>query len=582
METQIAKPIPKSKHTDPLRGVRASGRVLLRAVFLFSIFVNLLMLTGPLFMLQVYDRVLGSGSEATLVALFALVVGLYGLMAVLDYARGRVLARYGARFQAQLDEPVFNISLKEATDPKNRGRMDPGLRSVETLQQLFNSPALLAICDVPWTPLYLFLIFIFHPALGWLAVCGAVLLITLTILNHILSSQKTLEAQTASSTALSTAEVIRKNADLVLSQGMAPSLTRRWLHLRERGLLRTIGASDVTGLFSALTKSLRLLLQSAMLALGAYLVLQFELTAGAMIAGSILLGRALAPIEQLIGYWPLVQKSSDGWRHLDTRLTSYRDAVERTPLPEPEPKLALTKVTVMIPNRTAPILKEIDFTVSPGEAIGIIGRSGAGKSSLARVLLGLMPPTTGHVRLGGAHLTQYEPEILGRYIGYLPQSVTLFPGSIAENIARMEETPDSEAVIAAAKKARVHDLIVQMPDGYDTLLGADDTALSGGQVQRVGLARALYSDPLVLVLDEPNSALDAEGTEAMNVCIRDLKSRGRCVVLMTHRPMAIAECDRLIILDNGQVRANGPRDKVLSSMVKNADEVKQMVSKRTQ
>lgn len=553
---------------------RHAGRNLIRAVVLFSIFVNLLMLTGPLFMLQVYDRVLGSGSEETLVALFLLVGGLYALMAILDYSRGRVLARFGAQFQSKLDADVFKHSLTEAVHPATRAKPAQGLRDIETLQQLFTSPALLALCDLPWTPFFVVLIFVFHSWLGWLAVAGGGLLVIITLLNHRLSRQKTLEAQSTAGMAASFAEEARGNAELVQSQAMTSSVVSRWLQLRFGGMEKNLDANDITGLFSASTKSFRLFLQSAMLALGAYLVLLGEMTAGAMIAGSILLGRALAPIEQSIGSWPLIQRSQAAWKTLSELLdkTEYTQQ-PKTELPKPEAQLLLKNVSLFVPNRSEPVLGQINLQVSPGEALGIIGKSGAGKSSLARILLGLSKPSSGEVRLNGAHLSQYDNETLGKAIGYLPQQVTLFPGTIAENIARLSESVDEQALIAAAQKAHCHDLIVGLADGYNAKLGKHDALLSGGQMQRVGLARALYSDPSILILDEPNSALDADGTEALNRCIRSFKAEEKAVILMTHRPMAIAECDRLIVMDRGRIVADGPRDDVLKSMVKNAEEL---------
>ncbi|MEM7240810.1 MAG: type I secretion system permease/ATPase [Pseudomonadota bacterium] len=555
------------------------SRRLTSSIFLFSVFVNLLMLTGPLFMLQVYDRVLGSRSEATLVALFLLVVGLYGLMGFLEYARGRVLARAGARFQDKLDKRLFQAAITEAKDPATRAKPSRGLREMQSIQQLFNSPVLLALCDIPWTPFFIVLIFVFHPMLGWLAVTGGTILILLTLLNNSLSKEKTLRSQAALGHAQSFEDVARTQAELIASQGMIGSVTNRWRKLRDAALESTLNSADITGFFTAFTKAFRLLLQSAMLALGAYFVLQAELTAGAMIAGSILLGRALAPIEQSIGQWPLVQKAASGWKTLKALLAEVPEPADTAGLPNPDGTLELRAVSVMAVGRKDPVLYNITFKIQPGEVVGVIGKSGAGKSSLARVVLGLTAPQTGEIILGGAQIVQYSAEEIGKSIGYLPQSVSLFPATLMENIARMEEEPDAEAVQVAAQKAGAHELIKNLPNGYMTALGQADAILSGGQVQRVGLARALYSDPSLLVLDEPNSALDAEGTEAMNACIRDFKAAGKTVILMTHRPIAIAECDRLIVIDNGRIRADGPRDKVLASMVKNSDQVQQLVTK---
>lgn len=561
-----------------LRQARSAGSSLLGGVFLFSVFVNLLMLTGPLFMLQVYDRVLGSRSEETLVALFLLVGILYALMALLDYARGRVLARFGARFQTELDVRVFHAVLKRSLMPKFRAQPASGLRDLETIQSLFTSPAMLALFDVPWTPLFIAAIFIFHPILGWMAVAGGVILITITLLNNMLTKRKTQEAQAAAQLANNFAEQSRTSGEIVRAQGMTSSILLRWNGLRENALEQTIHSSDWTGLFSAMTKSFRLFLQSAMLAVGAWLVLQGEMTAGAMIAGSILLGRALAPIEQSIGQWPLVQRSMSGWKALIELLSETPPDDEAIALPKPDARLSVQKVTAFAPGTKEATLSNVSLGVSPGEAIGIIGRSGSGKSTLAKAMLGLIPPVSGEIRLGGATLSQYDPDDLGNFVGYLPQNVTLFSGTVAENIARMSVQPDEERLITAAKRANAHEIILSLSDGYKTMLHGSDGQLSGGQKQRIALARALYSDPVLLVLDEPNSALDSEGSAALNQAIKEFKSSERAVVIMTHRPMAIAECDRLIVIEKGQIKADGPRDEILGSMLKNADNVRQTIS----
>lgn len=552
---------------------KASG--LLGSVFVFSVFVNLLMLTGPLFMLQVYDRVLGSRSEETLVALFVLVAVLFGLMGILDYARGRVLARFGARFQTSLDDRVFRAVLKQSLNPKFRNSPVAGLRDLETIQATLTSPAMLALFDVPWTPLFVAAIFVFHPVLGWMAVAGGGLLIVVTLLNNWLTRAKTAEAQSASQQAHSFADQARHSAELIRAQGMTTAVANRWHALRENGLDQTMGASDWTGLFSAMTKAFRMFLQSTMLAVGAWLVLQGEMTAGAMIAGSILLGRALAPIEQTIGQWPVVVRSLAGWRELGGLLRATPPEAPAVSLPRPAARVAVKNLGVFAPDTSQPVLSGINLDIPAGSVVGIIGKSGSGKSTLAKTLMGIIQPANGEVRLGGATLTQYDLDEFGKYVGYLPQNVTLFSGTIAENIARMSEAPDDEKVVEAAQRANAHDMILSLPDGYQTIVHGQDSQLSGGQKQRIALARALYDDPVLLVLDEPNSALDAEGSEALNKAVRSFKSTDRTVIIMTHRPMAIAECDRLVVIDAGRIKADGPRDEVLQSSLKNKDKVKQ-------
>lgn len=562
-----------------LRAARRAGQNLMWSVFLFSIFVNLLMLTGPLFMLQVYDRVLGSRSEETLLALFILVAALYGLMAVLDYARRQVLVRVGARFQSALDERVFKALMIRALNPKERASPANGLRDLESVQSLYTTQVMVSLFDAPWTPLFVAAIFIFHPWLGWFAVFGGTALIIITLLNNWLTRKRTLSSMVASGQASSFAEHARRSAELVRAQGMGSAIFQRWRQLRDPSLEQTVGASDWTGLFSAGSKSFRLFLQSAILALGAYLVLQGEITAGAMIAASILLGRALAPIEQAIGQWSIVQRAQTAWKDLADLLESTPPRQDTLSLPRPASKFALEHVTIMFPGLKAPVLTDVSFSITKGEIVGVIGKSGSGKSTLAKTMLGLLRVARGDVRFGGAELNQYDPDVLGTYIGYLPQNVNLFAGTIAENIARMSINPDDERVVQAAKRANAHDMILNLPDGYQTIVQGEDGQLSGGQRQRIALARALYGDPVLLILDEPNSALDADGSQALNDAIREFKATDRAVILMTHRPSAISECTRLIVLEAGRVKADGPRDEVLKSMVTNVRDIQQTLKK---
>ncbi|WP_172300504.1 type I secretion system permease/ATPase [Pseudoruegeria sp. HB172150] len=549
------------------------GVGLLGWIFVFSVFANLLMLTGPLYMLQIYDRVLSSQSVETLIALSVLVAGLYALMALFDYARGRLMARVGARFQSKLDRRVFEASLQGGQGAKERNDAASALRDLDAIQRLFVSPVLITIMDLPWTPVFLVLMFFFHPMIGWLAVTGGAILILLTLANHAITARRTRQAAFAAQQSHDMAAEVRMGEEVVLTQGMRPVVTERWRRQRVDGLARGIGANDWTGSFTSVTRAFRLLLQSAVLGLGAYYTLQGELTGGAMIAGSILLGRALAPIEQALGGWAVLQRARQGWKSLGGFLAKHPPEPQRTELPVPEANLTVKNLSVLAPGGRMPVLRGVNFQLMPGQAIGVIGPSGSGKSTLARVLLGYWPVTAGEVRLGGPTLDQYGADALGRHIGYLPQNVRLFSGTIAQNIARMADKPDSAAVVRAAKAARAHDIITRLPEGYDTVLKANDLQLSGGQCQRIALARALYGDPRLLILDEPNSALDAEGSDALNEAVRSFKERGRGVIIMTHRPNAIAECDLLLVLDNGLVTSFGPRDVVMRRMLKNADTV---------
>lgn len=523
-------------------------------------------------MLQVYDRVLGSRSEATLIALSLLVVFLYGIMGLMEYVRGRVMGRVGARFQSRLDRRVFDAVIRKSAIAPDVNTQT-ALSDLESVQRLMVSPVLMAFFDLPWTPLFFIGIFIFHPWLGYLALCGGALLIIITLANQWLSKLPVQRANASGHQANMMSDQIRNEADMVQSMGMRGAAFDRWQTKRDTALTQQISAADIGGSFQSATKTLRLFLQSAMLGLGAYLVLQGQLTPGAMIAGSILLGRALAPIEMLLGQWQSVQRAMKGWNSMAELLGTVPEEGERTELPKPKAKLDVANLTVVAPGQKQAALKTVSFKVEPGQAIGVIGPSGSGKSTLAKALTGLWRPAGGHIRLDGAALSQYAPDVLGQHVGYLPQRVQLFDGTISENIARLHLEPDAKKVVAAAKKAAAHDMIVSLPDGYDTMISTGQGQLSGGQVQRIGLARALFDDPVIVILDEPNSNLDNEGSQALNHAIRALKSEDKSVLIMAHRPAAIQECDMLLMIEGGVRAAFGPKDDVLKELVQNHKQI---------
>jgi len=563
----------KARGRVELIKARSESRTLYWMVAIFSFFVNMLMLTGPLYMLNVYDRVLGSRSLETLIALSVLVAFLYGCMGILDFVRGRVMGRIGARFQAQMDRRVFSAALKATTLNRAPREAATGLRDLEAVQRLITSPALMALFDLPWSPLFFLGIFVFHPLMGALALVGAVVLIFVAVMNQA-TTRTPLERANATSFASETLGAqIRSESEMVHSLGMRGAAFDRWQIARGASLDATIGAADTAGTFTALTKAFRLFLQSAMLGLGAYLVLREELTPGAMIAGSILLWRGLAPIEMIVSQWAVFQKGREGWGRLSVLLGNIPVEKTRTNLPNPAARLVADQVTMLPPGGQQATLRMISFSVEPGQAVGIIGTSGAGKSTLARALTGVWKPAGGKIRLDGAALDQYDPDVLGQHIGYLPQRVQLFDGTIKENIARMSLSPDDAMVVTAAKKADAHEMILKLPDGYDTRVTATGGQLSGGQIQRVGLARAMYGDPVVLVLDEPNSNLDNSGSAALNKAVQQQKAAGGIVFVMAHRPDAIFHCDTLLVLENGTKRAYGPKDDVLREVTKNRDEI---------
>jgi len=566
---------------EEMRAARRENRSLFWAAGLFSVFINLLMLTGPLFMLQVYDRVLGSRSEETLVALFVLMGFLFLVMGVLDWARGRVLARMGARFQTKLDRRVFGAILKKASLSEHAKASENQLKDLESVQRFFSAPVFAALFDIPWTPIFLCGIAIFNPYLGALAITGGTILILITILNQFTTKSAVLQSTAASYQADRMAEQLHGEAESIRSLGMQKSAFDRWHKARARALRQGVHASDLGGSFSVSTKTLRMFLQSAMLGLGAYLVLQGEMTPGGMIAGSILLGRALAPVDLVVGQWTLVQRAKRGWDNLAELLSEVSEDETRIELPKPKSHLQVQMLTVVPPDAQQASLRMVSFELKPGQALGVIGSSGSGKSTLARALTGVWPAAGGKVRLDGAAIDQYDPERLAQYIGYLPQRVHLFEGTIAENIARLSTKPDAAKVVEAAKKAAAHEMILKLPNGYDTRVNASGGQLSGGQVQRIGLARAMYGEPAILVLDEPNSNLDNEGSEALNAAIREMKETGRSALIMAHRPAAIQECDMLLMLEDGMRKAWGPREAVLTQVAQNHKQLLQAVKKPT-
>lgn len=570
----MAAPQAKAGQAE-LRAALGAQRRLLWAVFVFSVFANLLLLTGPLYMLQIYDRVLGSRSEATLMALTLLIVFLFLVMGMLDLARARLMARVGARFQEALDLRVFAAALRRIGLAPGDAAAVVAQRDLEAVQRLWASNVLTAIFDIPWALVFVAAIFTFHPVLGWAAVVGALVLVGVTLLNQAMTRGPVNRANSAALQADLMSDQIKAEAEAVQALGMTGAVFGRWQRARHAALALGIDASDRAGTFAAATRTFRLFLQSAMLGLGAYLVLQDALTGGAMIAASILLGRALSPIEQAIGQWSLVTRAQEASRRLSDLLSRIPPEPERTALPRPRALLEVQGLSVVPPGESLPVLRGITFRLEPGQALGVIGPSGAGKSTLARALIGSWRPAQGTVRLDGATLDQYDPDVLGGLIGYLPQRITLFEGTIAENISRLAPLRDDAAIVAAAQMAAAHEMILRLPGGYDTRVSAIGGRLSGGQIQRIGLARALYGDPVLLVLDEPNSNLDNDGSVALNLAIRAMKDKGRAVLIMAHRPAAIQECDLLLVLEEGQRRAFGPRDAVLREMVKNHSQIVQ-------
>ena len=544
-----------------IRAALGESRRLFVSIGLFSAFVNLLMLTGPLFMLQIYDRVLASRSEATLVALAGIVAFLFLMMGLLDHARGRVLARAGARFQARMDGRVLGAILTRAgRSPAARSAPATGLHDLEAMQRFASGPGPFAFFDAPWTPVFLSVLFIFHWLLGLLAVVSGVLLLGLALLNSARTSRLQAEAGETSARAGHFVEQVRAGGETVRGLGMRASATARAGALRDAALASTMAASDRGGAFAVTSKTLRLFLQSMMLGLGAWLAIRGEVTPGIMIAASILLGRALAPIDQAVAQWPVLQRALRGRRSLAKLLAETPEEPARTPLPAPEARLEAEHLVVAAPGARVPAVRGASLRLEPGRALGIAGPSASGKSTLAKALAGVWPAAGGRTSLGGAALDQYGEEALARHIGWLPQEVVLFEGTVAENIARLAPDPEPEAVVEAARRAGAHEMILDLPGGYDFQVAAGGAALSGGQRQRIALARAFYGDPAVAILDEPDAHLDAAGAEALNRAVAALKARGGAAVIVAHRPGAFAACDAVLRMEDGRLQAPGPAD----------------------
>lgn len=536
------------------------------ALGVLSLVANLLVLTGPLFMLQVYDRVLASRSVPTLVALFALVAATFGFLALIDVIRSRMAARFGMALEASASADVFRVALRQSLTPLGAGRSDP-VRDLDTVRQYIGGPGPLALFDLPWLPVYLVIIFLFHPDLGLLATGGALIATALLVVNERLAARPTAEAARAQVARQGFGEDARANAEPIFAMGMLDDVTSRWQARTEAVSAVQARAGDVAAMYSAVTKSFRLLLQSAVLAMGAWLVIQGELSAGLMIAASIVTSRALAPVEQVVAHWRGLTNAMQALRRLQAALpASVATPSVQLSLPDPRLRLDVRNLAIGPDRDGPPLVSGVSFPLHAGEALGVLGLSGSGKTSLVRGLVGVWPVLAGDVRLDGSELSHYDPVRLGRSIGYLPQNAGLFDGTVAENIARFRPDAQSDDILAAARLAGVHELIVTLPQGYETRIGPRGAALSAGQRQRLGLARALFGDPFLIVLDEPNANLDFAGDTALTAALEVAKERGAVVIVVAHRPSAIAVCDKLLYLVNGRQNAFGAKEQVLKQI----------------
>lgn len=562
------RPSPKTHSGPPSAGPieQVLGRLKHAFVFaaLFSGVINILMLTGSVFMMQVYDRVLPSRSVSTLVALAALTVAIYAFIGLLEFIRSRMMARVGEAIDADLRPKVFDRIIAHAVSRTPNVGTQPS-RDLEAVRSYFSGPAPFSLFDMPWVPVYVAANFLLHPVLGAVTLGAVVVMLVLAVLSEWAARKGANETLAAGMKAHILVEEAYASAEVIHVMGMRPSFGARWAGVVEEMVRLQGRVGDKATLFNSLSKVLRLILGSVALGVGAYLAIKGEVTAGVIIGGSIIMSRAMAPIDQVISHW----KQFVGFRKAQARLEQVLGGIEadnRMTLPAPKGAITVEAAVVVPPGGSKPLLQGITFAIPPGSGLGVIGPSGAGKSSLARALVGVWPVAKGAVRLDGAKLDQFPQDQLGRSIGYLPQEVGLLSGTIQDNIARFSPSPDPEAVLLAARRANVHDLVLRLPDGYNTRLGPDGIQLSAGQRQRIALARAMYGSPALLVLDEPNANLDAEGEEALFLALRDAQASGTTVVIIAHRPSAIRAVSHLIYIQEGRQVAFGTKDEVLAKL----------------
>ncbi|MCF6298318.1 MAG: type I secretion system permease/ATPase [Thiomicrorhabdus sp.] len=529
----------------------------------FSLFINLLMLVPAIYMLQLYDRVLTSRSEDTLIMLTLIVVILFITMGFLEFVRSRILIRIGSRIDNYLSSNLFSSMFKRTINEPGNSSPQP-INDLASIRTFLTGNGLFAFFDAPWLPIYIAILFVFHPYFGLFAIFAVIVLVSLTITNEYVTKDLLAEANSEGIMSTNYAASCLKNAEVVAAMGMEQNLKKKWFERQFAFLSKQAQASDRASILSNTSKTLRVMFQSLILGLGGYLAIIGEVTPGMMIAGSIILGRALAPLDLMLGSWKGFGQARSAYKRLDEMFVMYPAKEDKMALPDPQGKLQAENVVVMPPGAKVPSIRGVSFVIEKGDMVAIIGPSGAGKSSLVRALLGVWPLGAGVVRLDGADLHTWDKNRLGSHIGYLPQDIELFSGSVSENIARFGEIK-SALVVKAAKIAGIHEMILRLPDGYDTVITGEGS-LSGGQRQRVALARALYGDPKVVVLDEPNSNLDDQGEQALSSALEHLKEHKVTVVLISHRKQVLQHVDKVMLLAQGQLRGYGPRDDVIAEL----------------
>lgn len=554
----------RNKSVSELKEAILASKSSFVSVGFFSLFINVLMLVPPLYMLQLYDRVLTSRSEDTLYMLTAIVVVLFVTMALLEIVRSRVLVKIGNKLDALLSKRIFSVLFELENKHPTKASSLP-LNDLTQVRQFLTGNGLFAFFDAPWIPIYIAVLFLFHPYFGYFAIFAAVILVALTIVNEYSTKAKLLEANNLNRASTVFVDSNIRNAEVINAMGMKHNIEGAWEEKYYGFLNAQNDASNKAGVFSNLSKSLRLLFQSLMLGLGGYLAIKAEVSPGMMIAGSIIMGRALAPLDLIIGTWKGFSSARTSYARIDSLLGDFPKEKEYMQLPAPKGEITLEGAIVVPPNAASPSIRGITMHINQGDVVGIIGPSAAGKSSLARVILGLWPLASGKARLDKADISQWDRVELGKYIGYLPQDIELFEGTISQNIARFAEV-DPQKVVEAAQKAGVHEMILRLPDGYDTRIGPGGATLSGGQRQRVGLARAMYDNPVLIVLDEPNSNLDDQGEAALVKAINEMKQTGTTVIIITHRPSVLQVTNKLALIKAGVLELFGNTAEVLAKI----------------
>ena len=533
---------------------------------LFSMFINVLMLVPPLYMLQLYDRVLTSRSESTLYMLTLIVIVLFVTMGLLEVVRSRVLVKFGNRFANILSNRIFESTF-ELANKKPEAASSRLMGDFTQLRQFLTGNGLFAFFDAPWIPIYIIVLFLFHPYFGFFAIFAAITLVAITFLNEYTTKEKMDNANTLNRDSMMQLEANIRNAEVINAMGMKTNVRKKWEEKYFGFLNAQNDASNKAGIWSNLSKTLRMFFQSMILGLGAYLAVNMELSAGMMIAGSIIMGRALAPLDLMIATWKGFSGARMSYKRIDQLLKDFPKNKEYMELPAPKGFISVEGVYAKPPASNKYTLENLNFSINKGDILGVIGASAAGKSTLARIILGVWPVQIGTVRIDGADISQWDREHLGKYIGYLPQDIELFSGTISENIARFNEV-DSQKVIEAAMKAGVHEMILRLPEGYDTVIGSGAVVLSGGQRQRIGLARAIYDNPVFVVLDEPNSNLDEQGELALLKTVEELKQSGTTVVIITHRPNILKVTNKILIMNSGKVERYATTEEILGAVAK--------------